>query len=378
MRTFWLFFCNEWKYVLRNPLFFAILILTPILLLTVSLLFIPSERVLETVKAGIYNEDQSIVGRYLVNFFVSFLKEDNLFQVKSREEAARLLDEGKIDALLVIPRGFTAMMLVNKPTELIYVPSGASLLESVTIYKLLKMVLAEIQYGAIIEIDLGERMWPSPDVPVPQLKIEGIFNNRLDYPDVMAPGVLAFVILSTMLIGITTSASREKDRGLIDAFRVTNANRWSFVFGKFSAYSFLGLIQTLILLFGSVWFFDIHVEGLLLLVGLFLILGMLSYLSLGLLISILSPNGDVSLGIAVGIVFLMFLGGGVFFPISQMPAIMQKIAPFLPITVLTESLRKIMITGRPIDQQWRELAISFGFLFSFLSASLISFKRSTR
>jgi len=74
----------------------------------------------------------------------------------------------------------------------------------------------------------------------------------------------------------------------------------------------------------------------------------------------------------------MFLGGGVFFPISQMPAIMQKIAPFLPITVLTESLRKIMITGRPIDQQWRELAISFGFLFSFLSASLISFKRSTR
>ncbi|HPE41642.1 MAG TPA: ABC transporter permease, partial [Thermotogota bacterium] len=337
-----------------------------------------SERMLETIKAGIYNEDQSIVGRYLVDFFVGFLKEDNLFQVHSREEAARLLDEGKIDALLVIPRGFTAMMLVNKPTELLYVPSGASLLESVTIYKLLKMVLGEIQYGAIIEMDLGERMYPSSDVPVPQLKIEGIYNNQLDYPDVMAPGVLAFVILSTMLIGITSSVSREKDRGLIDAFRVTNANRWSFVFGKFCAYSFLGFIQTLILLFGSVWFFGIHVEGSLLLVSIFLILGMLSYLSLGLLISILSPNGDVSLGIAAGIVFLMFLGGGVFFPISQMPALMQNIAPFLPITVLTESLRKIMITGRQIQQQWNELAISLGFLFAFLSASLISFKRSTR
>jgi ABC-2 type transport system permease protein len=373
-----LFFINEWKYILRNPIFFGILILTPILLLTVSLLFIPTERMLETIQFGVYNEDQSFLGKYLVDFLMDFLKKENLFLVNNKEEAATFLEEGKIDALLFVPSGFTAKMLLNQPTKLTYIPSSSSLLESVTIYKLLKMVLSEIKYGAIIEMDLGERMYPSEDVPIPELAIEGIRNNRLDYPDVMAPGVLAFVILSTMLIGITSSVSREKDNGLIDAFRVTNANRWSFVYGKFFAYCSLGFIQTMTLLFASVWFLGIHIEGSIFLAILFLTLGMLSYLSLGLLISILSPNRDISLGIAAGIVFLMFLGGGVFFPLSQMPSIMQKVAMFLPITVLTEALRKIMITGRMFNGLLKECFISIGFFSVFLSASLIAFKRSTR
>lgn len=378
MRIFWQFFTNEWKYILRNPIFFGILILTPILLLTVSLLFIPSERVLQSVKAGVYNEDQSFLGRYLVNFLLDFLKKENLFMVDSREAATLLLEEGKINALLVIPAGFTTKMMLNQPTQMSYIPSSSSLLESVTIYKLLKMVLGEIQYGAIIEMDLGERMYPSDQVPVPELKIEGIKNNTLDYPDVMAPGVLAFVILSTMLIGITSSVSREKDRGVMDVFRITNANRWSYVLGKFFAYSFLGFIQTLFLLAGSIWILGIHIEGSPVLVAFFLSLAMLSYLSLGLLISILSPNGDVSLGIAAGIVFLMFLGGGVFFPISQMPSMMQKIAPILPITVLTEALRKVMIIGRDLTNLWKEALISCGFLLLFLVSSLLAFKRTTR
>jgi len=243
---------------------------------------------------------------------------------------------------------------------------------------LLRTALGEIEYGAMIEMDLDEKMKPSRDVKVPELRVEGIEHNTLDYPDVMAPGVLAFVILSTMLIGITGSVSREKDKGIIDGFRVTPSSRLSYVLGKYCAYSILGFVQTISLLLGTIYILHINFEGSILIVGLLLTIGMLTYLSLGLLISVFSPNGDVSMGITTAIVFLMFLGGGVFFPISQMPKVMQFLAPALPITVLTDVLRKLMIAGKPLGSLLNESIYLFSYLGASLFASLIIFRIKTK
>ncbi|HPE68731.1 MAG TPA: ABC transporter permease [Thermotogota bacterium] len=378
MRAFLQFLKSELKYILRNPVFFLILIATPVLLLTVSLMFIPSERNLEGISIGVYGEDKSFLGKYLADFLLGFLEQDNVFRIPSREEAMKVLDSGQVDGVIVIPVGFTANMLQAKPTYLSYIPSSASLLESVTIYKLLKTALGEIRYGAMIEMDLDEKMTPSPDVPVPELRIEGIQKNTLDYPDVMAPGILAFVILSTMLMGITGSVSREKDRGILDGFRITNSSRMGYVLGKFCAYSLLGSIQTVALIVGSIVFLNIHFEGSLWVVGFFLLSGMLTYLAIGLLISVLSSNSDISMGISAGIVFLMFLGGGVFFPVSQMPQVMQWVAPLLPVTHLTEALRKTMIAGKELGQLGKEIAFVLSFLAGALGFSLVSFKAATR
>lgn len=369
---------TEIKYIIRNPVFFGILIITPILLLTVSLMFIPTERVMDSVKIGVLGEDKTFLGNYLANFILGFLKQENVYKINNYDEAQEALDNGEMDGLIIIPFGFTAKMLQSEQTYISYVPSSASLLESVTIYKLLKMGLGEIKYGAMIDMGLDEKISPGADVPIPKLVIEGIEHNSLDYPDVMAPGILAFVILSTMLIGITGSVSREKDLGILDGFRITNASRTAFVMGKFVAYSLLGIIQTIVLLLGSVYIMNIHFEGSIWIVGLFLGMGMLTYLSLGLLVSVLSPTREISMGISVGIVFLMFLGGGVFFPLSQMPSVMQSISNFLPITSLVDSLRKLVIAGKDIGFLINEMLYSVIYLAAMLTASLAAFKISTK
>ncbi len=378
MNSFIQHFLTEIKYIIRNPIYFTILIVTPFLLLTVSLMFIPTERALDDISIGVLGEDKTFLGKYLANFILGFLKQDNIYKIADKDEALDALDKGEIDGLIVIPVGFTANMLQGNDTYISYIPSSASLLESVTIFKLLRTALGEIEYGAMIEMDLDEKMTPSRDVKVPELRVEGIEHNTLDYPDVMAPGVLAFVILSTMLIGITGSVSREKDKGIIDGFRVTPSSRLSYVLGKYIAHSILGLIQTVSLLLGSIYVLNIHFEGSILIIGFLLTVGMLTYLSLGLLISVFSPNGDVSMGIAAAIVFLMFLGGGVFFPLSQMPKVMQMIAPALPITVLTDVLRKLMIAGKPLSSLVNESVYLFSYLGASLIASLIIFRIKTK
>lgn len=378
MKSFPLHFLGELKYIIRNPVFFVILICTPVLLLTVSLLFIPTERVLESIKIGIIGEDQSYLGQYLADFILGFLKQDNIILVETREQGWELLERGNIHGLIIIPMGFSARMMLGQQTQVTYVPSSAALIESVTIYKFFQTVLAEMQFGAIIELQQTSSMNPAPSIPVPVMKIEGINQNRMDYPDIMAPGMLAFVILSTMLIGITGSVSREKDRGLLEGFRITPSSRGSYVLGKFSAHAVLGIIQTIALIVGSRYLLQISFEGSMLTVAIFLAIGMLTYLGLGLMISIFSGNSDIAMGIAAALVFLMFLGGGVFFPISQMPRVMQTVAPFLPITPLAESLRKIMIAGRVLADLRSELTLVLSYFAGTLITSFLLFKAATR
>ena len=378
MRSFFQHFLTEIRYITRNPIYFIILIITPFLLLTLSLMFIPTERVMDNISIGVLGEDKTFLGKYLANFILGFLKQDNIYKITDKDQALIALDKGEIDGLILIPTGFTANMLQGNDTYISYIPSSSSLLESVTIFKLLRTVLGEIEYGAMIEMNLDEKMTPTKDVKIPELRVEGIERNTLDYPDVMAPGILAFVLLSTMLIGITSSVSREKDKGILDGFRVTPSSRLSYVLGKYCAHSVLGLIQTASLLFGSIYILQIHFEGSAPVIGLLLTVGMLTYLSLGLLISVFSTNGDVSMGVAAAIVFLMFLGGGVFFPVSQMPKVMQMIAPALPITVLTDVLRKLMIAGKPFGSLLNEAIYLFSYLLISLAASLLIFKVKTK
>lgn len=378
MRAFFQHFLTEIRYIIRNPLFFAILIITPFLLLTVSLMFIPTERALDDVQIGVLGEDKSFAGKYLANFILGFLKQENIYKLTDKDAALSALDKGDIDGLIVIPMGFTGNMLAGNNTYISYIPSSASLLESVTIFKLLKMVLGEIEYGAMIDMNLDEKVSRTSDVKIPELRVEGIEHNSLDYPDVMAPGVLAFVILSTMLIGIIGSVSREKDRGILDGFHVSPSSRLSYVLGKYCAHAILGIIQTVTLLLGTIYFMNINYEGSIWLVGLLLTMGMLTYLSIGLLISIFATNGDVAMGAAVALVFLMFLGGGVFFALSQMPKVMQVIAPALPITVLTDILRKIMIAGKSFSSLINEFIYLVIYLFASLTASLVIFKLKTK
>jgi len=341
-------------------------------------MFIPTERALDDVQIGVLGEDKSFAGKYLANFILGFLKQENIYKLTDIDAAHEALDKGDIDGLIVIPLGFTGNMLAGNETYISYIPSSASLLESVTIFKLLKMVLGEIEYGAMIDMNLDEKVTRTTEVKIPELRVEGIEHNSLDYPDVMAPGVLAFVILSTMLIGIIGSVSREKDRGILDGFHVSPSSRLAYVLGKYCAHAILGIIQTVTLLLGTIYFMNINYEGSIWLVGLLLTMGMLTYLSIGLLISIFASNGDVAMGAAVALVFLMFLGGGVFFALSQMPRVMQFIAPALPITVLTDVMRKIMIAGKDFSSLINEFIYLVIYLFASLTASLIIFKLKTK
>jgi len=145
--------------------------------------------------------------------------------------------------------------------------------------------------------------------------------------------------------------------------------------GKATSQSIRGLIQGLIVLLLAVVLFGVTVHGSILLVALLLAMGIFSFVGLGILVSAAAKEQETATQLLFMFQFPMLFLSGVFFPLQQMPPIMQQIAHLIPLSYAVEALRKVMILGGGLPDVRNEIAILFVFGFVTLLIALPLFSR---
>jgi len=98
----------------------------------------------------------------------------------------------------------------------------------------------------------------------------------------------------------------------------------------------------------AVIIFGVVVHGNVLLVFLILFLTVFSFVGLGILITSFTDKEETATMIMMTLMFPMMFLSGVFFPIEQMPDVMQWIAAALPLTYATDALRSVMLVDADI------------------------------
>lgn len=73
------------------------------------------------------------------------------------------------------------------------------------------------------------------------------------------------------------------------------------------------------------------------------ILGALTFLAMGYMLSAFVKNEDAATPLTMAIQFPMMFLSGIFFPIEFMPRFMRPIVDAMPLTYLADSLRQIMV-----------------------------------
>jgi ABC-2 type transport system permease protein len=73
----------------------------------------------------------------------------------------------------------------------------------------------------------------------------------------------------------------------------------------------------------------------------------------------------------------MFLGG-IFFPISQMPWIMQEISKLIPLTYAADAMRKIMLLNANVADVSTDIIILLAFGIITMAIALPLFSRSMK
>ena len=185
---------------------------------------------------------------------------------------------------------------------------------------------------------------------------------------------MAMVVMMALMTGLPHAISYEKDMGTLDGMLVAPINRLSIILGKTLAQTVRGMIQGVLLLGLAVLLFGVTIYGSLLLVFLILFLIVFSFVGLGIMITSFTNNEQSASMIMMTIMFPMMFFSGVFFPIEQMPEIMQYIAKVLPLTYGTDALRSVIVLGADIPAIANELLflVIFGLVFLVISIPLFN------
>ena len=207
------------------------------------------------------------------------------------------------------------------------------------------------------------------------VQTQGVISGHPSYFDFIAPGIMAMTVMMSVMTGLPVAISQEKEIGTMDGMMVAPVNRLSILLGKTGAQTARGLIQGLIILGLAIGIFGVAVQGSLLLVFALLLLGVFSFVGLGIVITSFTKDQETAQMLMMTLMFPMMFLSGVFFPIQQMPWYMQDISKALPLTYASDALRKVMVLGSGIQQISTDLIVLIVFGVVMIAIALPVFRR---
>ena len=122
--------------------------------------------------------------------------------------------------------------------------------------------------------------------------------------------------------------------------------------------------------------FGVTIHGNILLIFALLLLGVFSFVGLGVVITSFAKDQETAMMVMMALMFPMMLLSGVFFPVQQMPWYMQSISKALPLTYVATALRKVMVLGAGVPMITTELAVLITFGIVMTTIAVPVFKKA--
>jgi ABC-2 type transport system permease protein len=207
------------------------------------------------------------------------------------------------------------------------------------------------------------------------VQTQGVVSGNPSYFDFIAPGIMAMTVMMSVMTGLPVAISQEKEIGTMDGMMVAPINRLSIILGKTLGQTARGLIQGVIILALAIGIFGVAIHGSILLVFALLLLGVFSFVGLGIVITSFTKDQETAQMLMMTLMFPMMFLSGVFFPIQQMPWYMQDISKILPLTYASQALRKVMVLGAGIPAISTELIVLIVFGAVMIAIAVPVFRR---
>ncbi|MFB7138347.1 ABC transporter permease [Gottfriedia sp. NPDC056225] len=280
-------------------------------------------------------------------------------------KSKKLLSDGKTDFVIVINKGFQDQVKSKQQTA----PAQLKVLYNESNSAQLQGGIATIT--ANVDAASKQMAGYTPKIVT---NFKGVAGITLSYLDFLVPGIIAMQIMNNNMNGVAGQIASWRERGVLRRMQGTTLRASTFIAAQITARLILNSLQAILTLLIGYFGFDVSIRGSFLLVVLFVILGTLTFMSIGFIIASLAKSPESAGPIAGFLSFpLMFLGG-VFFPINNMPEYLQPIIKTIPITHLSTAMRDIMNVGATFG----DLLPDFGWLCVWMVVSFLIAARTFR
>jgi len=369
----------------RNRMSLAALFLMPLLFLVMFGFIFPTGTTQQHMPMGLVNLDQGQGSNEFITQLEAMNKNTSFMDFQSYssvDDAKTAINKGKIYGVFIIPPGFSENITNGKSADFtVYIdnsnPQSAMQIQQVlsTTVSGMNNMKAEanvVQLGSETNQPVNPQTMIFPYIPNVQTTIPGETN----YFNFLAPGLMIMIVMMSVMTGIPEAISKEKEMGTFDGMLSAPISQLSVIIGKTAALCTRGFIQCIIILAIAIFLFGVTIQGNILLAFFMLLLGIFSFIGIG--IMAISMSGDQASGTMIVnlLMFPMMFLGGIFYPIQQMPWFMQAISQVIPLTYAADAMRKIMLLNAGIGDVMTQILILVAFGVVTMTIAVPLFRKS--
>lgn len=195
--------------------------------------------------------------------------------------------------------------------------------------------------------------------------------------DFIKPVLLGFFAYFLTYLLTAIGFLRERQTGTLERVLASPAQRVGLVLGYMLGFGALAIIVAGILMVAGTLFLDVQFQNGVLLFFLLELLGALSALGLGILISFVAHNEFQVLQFIPVVIAPQIILGGVFVPVSALPAWLEIPARAMPLTYLLEGMQWIILGTGQADHVLRAFFVLAAWTLGTIGLATILLRRRT-
>jgi ABC-2 type transport system permease protein len=257
-------------------------------------------------------------------------------EISTLDQAKEKMSRSELDAAIVLPKGFGDIAPgAQYPTgkaNIVYTQNNQQSAQALS-------SILDAQFKGI------NSQFVKTDVPF-TVTTEQLNERSLSAFDYTFAGLLGFAIIGMGIFGPINVFPELKKMGILRRLSTTPLKVWQYFMATMIGQVFIGLISLAIMFIVAITVFKLNIVGNYLELALFLILGIITILGIGLALGGWAKNERQVAPLANIIVFPMMFLSGTFFPRFLMPEWLQNVSAFLPLTPIIDGIRLIATEGK--------------------------------
>ena len=217
------------------------------------------------------------------------------------------------------------------------------------------------QLDLLVEFGDAPRYWVNPDsakghfvelallqagtTAPPTIDKQQITGEAIRYVDWVLPGILGMNMMFSCMFGVGYVVVRYRKNGFLKRLQATPLSSFEFITAQVASRMVLIMSITVFVYAGTHLFLDTRMDGNFFTLFLVAVVGAISMISLGLVISARVTSEELAGGLLNLINWPMMLLSGVWFSLEGAGELAQKVAKLFPLTHVLTSARAVMLDG---------------------------------
>lgn len=365
---------KEFKHLLRDKRFLAILIFFPVFLLAFFGYAVDFD--VKNVRIAVLDLDKTSSSRKLINELTATEYFADPVYINNATEIRHLLDLKKVNAVVTLPERLDELLARGETVKIQYLIDGVDANTAIIVTNYIEAGIAAFnaKYRNEVLAINGTKITP-PVTLSPKI----MYNPELKSSLFFIPGLISMILIITSVISVSLSIVRENERNTIEQIRVSPVSTFSLLLGKIFPYLLIAYLNAAMILVVGYLLFGVHVHGSYFDLFYSILVFLLASTSLGYFVSVISPSTQIAftLGTFVSLLPSLILSGFVF-QIESMPKFIQLITNITPTRFFNVIMRAIILRGTGIETFWQQLVSLFIFTGVMVGLSMVVSKIKER